>query len=43
MEQRHLPIYKLKKELVQAVDDNQVLVVIGKKGSGKTTQVTVSS
>ncbi|CAH8266820.1 unnamed protein product [Arabidopsis lyrata] len=40
-EQREsLPIYKLKKELIQAVHDNQVLVVIGETGSGKTTQVT---
>ncbi|XP_050236941.1 probable pre-mRNA-splicing factor ATP-dependent RNA helicase DEAH5 isoform X2 [Mercurialis annua] len=40
-EQRQsLPIYKLKKELVQAVHDNQVLVVIGETGSGKTTQIT---
>ncbi|KAF9588436.1 hypothetical protein IFM89_010195 [Coptis chinensis] len=40
-EQRQiLPIYKLKKELVLAVHDNQVLVVIGETGSGKTTQVT---
>ncbi|KAM1219819.1 hypothetical protein ACFX2G_047844 [Malus domestica] len=40
-EQRQsLPIYKLKKELVQAVNENQVLVVIGETGSGKTTQVT---
>lgn len=40
-EQRQsLPIYKLKKELIQAVNDNQVLVVIGETGSGKTTQVT---
>ncbi|KAL6974547.1 RNA helicase [Sarracenia purpurea var. burkii] len=40
-EQRHmLPIFKLKNELVQAVHDNQVLVVIGETGSGKTTQVT---
>ncbi|PIA55351.1 hypothetical protein AQUCO_00800241v1 [Aquilegia coerulea] len=40
-EQREtLPIYKLKKQLVQAVHDNQVLVVIGETGSGKTTQVT---
>ncbi|KAL5072136.1 hypothetical protein RYX36_023023 [Vicia faba] len=40
-EQRQsLPIYKLKKELIQAVLDNQVLVVIGETGSGKTTQVT---
>ncbi|KAL1547772.1 RNA helicase [Salvia divinorum] len=40
-EQRQsLPIYKLKKELVQAVHENQLLVVIGETGSGKTTQVT---
>lgn len=40
-EQRQsLPIYKLKNELVQAVHENQVLVVIGETGSGKTTQVT---
>ncbi|KAL3642972.1 hypothetical protein CASFOL_013787 [Castilleja foliolosa] len=40
-EQRQsLPIYKLKKELIQACHDNQVLVVIGETGSGKTTQVT---
>ncbi|KAJ4880660.1 hypothetical protein Rs2_37715 [Raphanus sativus] len=40
-EQREsLPIYMLKKELIQAVHDNQVLVVIGETGSGKTTQVT---
>ncbi|KAL1825372.1 hypothetical protein ACET3Z_012150 [Daucus carota] len=39
-QRKSLPIYKLKKELVQAVHDNQVLVVIGETGSGKTTQVT---
>ncbi|XP_068474492.1 probable pre-mRNA-splicing factor ATP-dependent RNA helicase DEAH5 isoform X2 [Phaseolus vulgaris] len=40
-EQRQsLPIYKLKNELIQAVHDNQVLVVIGETGSGKTTQLT---
>jgi len=35
-----LPIYKLKKELLQAIHDNQILVVIGETGSGKTTQIT---
>lgn len=39
-QRRSLPIYKLKNELVKAVHDNQVLVVIGETGSGKTTQVT---
>nr|POE78845.1 putative pre-mrna-splicing factor atp-dependent rna helicase deah5 [Quercus suber] len=38
-EQRQsLPMYKLKKELIQAVHENQVLVVIGETGSSKTTQ-----
>ena len=41
MEQREsLPIYKLKDQLVQAIHDNQVLIVIGETGSGKTTQIT---
>ncbi|GLC45966.1 hypothetical protein PLESTB_001624100 [Pleodorina starrii] len=35
-----LPIYKLKQQLIEAVRDNQVLVVIGETGSGKTTQMT---
>ncbi|TIA99750.1 hypothetical protein E3P96_02828 [Wallemia ichthyophaga] len=35
-----LPIYKLREQLVQAVRDNQVLVVVGDTGSGKTTQMT---
>lgn len=39
-QRRSLPIYNLKIELVQAVHDNQVLVIIGETGSGKTTQVT---
>ncbi|KAL6909797.1 hypothetical protein ACP4OV_001456 [Aristida adscensionis] len=40
-EQREsLPIFRLKKELIKAVLENQVLVVIGETGSGKTTQVT---
>ncbi|KAF7148187.1 hypothetical protein RHSIM_Rhsim03G0231700 [Rhododendron simsii] len=39
-QRQSLPIAKLKRELIQAVHDNQVLVVIGETGSGKTTQVT---
>ncbi|KAG9152707.1 hypothetical protein Leryth_019270 [Lithospermum erythrorhizon] len=39
-QRQSLPIFKLKKELIQAVHDNQVLVVIGETGSGKTTQAT---
>lgn len=35
-----LPIYQLKTQLVQAVDQHQILIVIGETGSGKTTQLT---
>jgi ATP-dependent RNA helicase DHX8/PRP22 len=39
-EQREsLPIYRLKKELLEAVSKNQLLVVVGETGSGKTTQM----
>ncbi|XP_017486973.1 PREDICTED: ATP-dependent RNA helicase DHX8-like isoform X1 [Rhagoletis zephyria] len=41
LEQRQsLPIYQFKEELVKAVADNQILIVIGETGSGKTTQIT---
>lgn len=40
-EQREsLPIFKLREALLSAVAENQVLVVIGETGSGKTTQMT---
>ena len=38
VEQREsLPIFKYKEQLVQAVKDNKILIVIGETGSGKTT------
>ncbi|KAL0489782.1 ATP-dependent RNA helicase [Acrasis kona] len=40
-EQRQsLPIYKLRNELIKSIIDNQILIVIGETGSGKTTQIT---
>ncbi|KAJ3434127.1 hypothetical protein M0812_20191 [Anaeramoeba flamelloides] len=40
-EQREfLPIFRFKDELMKAVEENQVLIVIGETGSGKTTQIT---
>jgi ATP-dependent RNA helicase DHX8/PRP22 len=40
-EQREsLPMFKLRSTLIQAVHDNQVLIVVGDTGSGKTTQMT---
>ncbi|XP_020526384.1 pre-mRNA-splicing factor ATP-dependent RNA helicase DEAH7 isoform X2 [Amborella trichopoda] len=41
MEQRqYLPIYSVREELLQVVRENQVIVVVGETGSGKTTQLT---
>ncbi|KAK9246939.1 putative ATP-dependent rna helicase dhx8 [Lipomyces tetrasporus] len=35
-----LPVFKLRDELVKAVRDNQLLIIVGDTGSGKTTQIT---
>ncbi|XP_062299033.1 ATP-dependent RNA helicase DHX8-like [Scomber scombrus] len=35
-----LPIFKLKEQLIQAIHDNQIMIVVGETGSGKTTQIT---
>ncbi|KAK8805481.1 hypothetical protein WA158_002137 [Blastocystis sp. Blastoise] len=35
-----LPIYSVRDELVQIIRDNQVVVIVGETGSGKTTQLT---
>lgn len=40
-EQREqLPIFKLRETIIKAVDDNQIMVIVGETGSGKTTQMT---
>jgi len=35
-----LPVYRFRSELIKAVHANQLLIVVGDTGSGKTTQVT---
>ncbi|KAI9836566.1 MAG: hypothetical protein M1819_001198 [Sarea resinae] len=35
-----LPVYKFRNQLLDAVRDNQLLIVVGDTGSGKTTQLT---
>ncbi|KAK6385049.1 DEAH-box ATP-dependent RNA helicase prp22 [Exophiala oligosperma] len=35
-----LPVYKFRKQLLDAIAQNQLLIVVGDTGSGKTTQVT---
>ncbi|MCJ1250322.1 DEAH-box ATP-dependent RNA helicase prp22 [Trapelia coarctata] len=40
-EQREsLPVFKFRKQLLDAVRENQLLIVVGDTGSGKTTQLT---
>lgn len=34
-----LPIYKYRKELLKLIEDNQVIIMVGETGSGKTTQL----
>lgn len=35
-----LPVFKFRKQLLEAVAQNQLLIVVGDTGSGKTTQLT---
>lgn len=39
-QRKSLPVYQLRDHLIQAVKDNQILIVVGDTGSGKTTQIT---
>ena len=39
-QRRFLPVYKVRKELLQVIRDNQVVIIVGETGSGKTTQLT---
>jgi ATP-dependent RNA helicase DHX8/PRP22 len=40
-EQREsLPVFTFREQLIQAVRENQILIVVGETGSGKTTQLT---
>lgn len=34
-----LPVYAFRKELMEAIDKNQALIIVGETGSGKTTQL----
>jgi ATP-dependent RNA helicase DHX8/PRP22 len=35
-----LPIFKFRKQLLEAISSNQVMIVVGETGSGKSTQLT---
>lgn len=38
-QRENLPVYKLRSDLINAIKQNQVLIVVGDTGSGKTTQM----
>ena len=38
-ERKTLPIYSYREDLLKAIHDHQVLVIVGETGSGKTTQI----
>ncbi|KAH8094721.1 P-loop containing nucleoside triphosphate hydrolase protein [Cristinia sonorae] len=38
-QRKSLPIYKLRDQLLEAINQHQVLIVVGDTGSGKTTQM----
>ncbi|CAI1947862.1 hypothetical protein SEUBUCD646_0E00940 [Saccharomyces eubayanus] len=40
VQRQTLPVYAMRSELMQAVRENQFLVIVGETGSGKTTQIT---
>ncbi|CAD7701175.1 unnamed protein product [Ostreobium quekettii] len=39
-QRRSLPVFQVRDELMQVVRENQVVIVVGETGSGKTTQMT---
>ncbi|PHH68028.1 hypothetical protein CDD80_308 [Ophiocordyceps camponoti-rufipedis] len=39
-QRRQLPVFVFRSQLIEAVKENQILIVVGETGSGKTTQLT---
>ncbi|KAI4331886.1 hypothetical protein L6164_016837 [Bauhinia variegata] len=39
-QRQYLPIFSVREDLLQVIRENQVVVVVGETGSGKTTQLT---
>ncbi|KAL4558218.1 hypothetical protein LXL04_036416 [Taraxacum kok-saghyz] len=38
-DRKTLPVYPYRESLLQAIEDHQILVIVGETGSGKTTQI----
>lgn len=39
-QRKSLPVYQCRDKLLQMIDENQIIIVVGETGSGKTTQLT---
>lgn len=39
IERKNLPMYPYREQLLQAVEEHQVIIIVGETGSGKTTQI----
>jgi len=39
-QREYLPIFQVREELMRVIKENQVIVIVGETGSGKTTQMT---
>jgi pre-mRNA-splicing factor ATP-dependent RNA helicase DHX38/PRP16 len=39
-QRRYLPVFAVREQLLNVIRDNNVVVVVGETGSGKTTQLT---
>ena len=39
-QRKSLPVYRFRTQLIEAVRNNQIMIVVGETGSGKTTQLT---
>lgn len=37
---KSLPVFEFRQDLINAIRDNQIIIVVGETGSGKTTQIT---
>ena len=39
-QREYLPVYAVRQELLKVVRENQIVIIVGETGSGKTTQLT---
>lgn len=39
-QREYLPIYSVRKQLIELINDNKIVIIVGETGCGKTTQLT---